>query len=97
MTGTRLAGQLSRLVAVDANLTNGAIRSLAWDLRHLQGENVRFFTAPTTGLGREGIASVVRVDGPGIRQLFRAIRRGTVEQWEQAHPIDELPDHEDVR
>ena len=97
VTGTRLAGQLSRLVAVDANLTNGAIRSLAWDLRHLQGENVRFFTAPTTGLGREGAASVVRVDGPQIRQLFRAIRRGTFEAWEQAHPVDELPDHEEVR
>ena len=93
VTGTRLAGQLSHLVAVDADLTNGAIRSLAWDLRHLQGENVHFATAPTTGLGREGAASVVRIDTRATRGLFRAIRHGDLAAWKEAHAdLDELPD-----
>ena len=34
---TRLTGQLAQLAAVDADLTTGAIRSLAWEPPHLAG------------------------------------------------------------
>ncbi|WP_167880460.1 LCP family protein [Nocardioides guangzhouensis] len=94
VTGTRLAGQLSRLVAVDADLTTGTIRSLAWDLRHLQGEDVRFFTAPTSGLGREGAASVVRLDTAATRELFRDIRKGTFRKWEHEQDLQAARDED---
>ena len=87
---TRLSDQLARLAAVDDDLTTGAMRELAWGLRDLQGEHVRFFTAPTNGLGREGAASVVRLDVPLTASLLRAIRRDQLAEWESRHGLDEL-------
>ena len=94
---TRLTGQLAKLAAVDANLTTGEIRSLAWSLRDLQGEPIRFFTAPTNGIGRVGAASIVKLDVPQTRSLVRAVTNDTLAQWETRHELEELPARDAVR
>jgi LCP family protein required for cell wall assembly len=94
---TRLSAQLSKLVAVDDDLTTGAIRSLAWDLRNLQGEGIRFFTAPTNGTGMVGAASVVKLDVPDTHAMWKAIAKGRLTQWEKQNEAEELPDRDSVR
>jgi len=93
---TRLSDQLARLAAVDADLTTGAMRKLAWELRNLHGEDVRYLTAPVRGLGRVGTASVVRLDVPQARSLWKAITAGTLPDWERGHELVELAGHESV-
>jgi len=94
---TRLSGQVSRLAAVDADLTTGTIRSLAWGLRDLQGESIRFFTAPNNGTGRVGAASIVKLDVPGTRSLFRDIIKGRLPAREGSTSWEELPARDAVR
>ena len=94
---TRLTGQVAQLAAVDADLTTGAIRSLAWSLRHLEGETTRFVTAPNHGVGRVGAASIVKLDVPGTRSLFRDILHGTLPERASDSSWDELPGRESVR
>jgi hypothetical protein len=84
VTGTRLAGQLPRLVAVDAGLDNDEIRDLAWELRHLQGESVQFFAAPTR---RDG----VRLDPERARSMFAALRSETLGAWGAANESRPAP------
>jgi LCP family protein required for cell wall assembly len=59
-------------VAVDDTLN---IFGMASDLRHLRGENLTFYTSPTTGTGRKGDQSVVLPDRAKAKIFFDAIRR----------------------
>ena len=94
---TRLTGQLSQLLAVDDDLTTGAIRSLALSLRNMQGDPVRFFTAPNNGTGMVGAASTVKLDVPKTREMWRAITKGRLAQWQEQNELEELPGRDGVR
>jgi len=59
-------------VSVDKTLN---IFGMAGDVRHLRGENLSFYTSPTTGTGTRGNQSVVLPDRPKAKLLFDAIRR----------------------
>ena len=59
-------------------------------------EDVRYLTAPVRGLGRVGTASVVRLDVPQARSLWKAITAGTLPDWERGHELVELAGHESV-
>jgi LCP family protein required for cell wall assembly len=59
-------------VSVDKTLN---LFALAGELRELRGENLSFYTSPTTGTGTRGNQSVVLPDRPKAKVLFDAIRR----------------------
>jgi len=86
------------LTAVAAALTvdeSMNLRDLAFELKDMNLDNVRFATAPV--LGTEDIMiggvpnNVVNLDVPGTRELFDAIRNDTTDQWLAAHPQPEIP------
>jgi LCP family protein required for cell wall assembly len=58
-------------VAVDDTLN---IFGMASDLRHLRGENLTFYTSPSSGTGTEGGQSVVVPDRAKAKTLFTAVR-----------------------
>ncbi|OLF08606.1 hypothetical protein BU204_34155 [Actinophytocola xanthii] len=68
-----LLDAVSGWVAVDDTLSNGDLRSLALDLRHLRGPNVTFLTAPVTRTGRAGDQSVVYLDEQRGTRLWQAL------------------------
>jgi LCP family protein required for cell wall assembly len=53
---------VTNAVAVDDDLGNGQLLSMAYSLRDLTPADVQFFTAPVLGTGTEGSASVVYLD-----------------------------------
>jgi LCP family protein required for cell wall assembly len=62
-------------VAVDDKLNT---IDTAMELRHLRGENLSFFTNPTTGTGMKGAESVVLGDDAKAKVFYEAVRRDDV-------------------
>lgn len=58
-------------VAVDDTLN---LLGMAGDLRHLRGENLTFYTSPTTGTGTKGDQSVVLPDTKKAKEFYAAVR-----------------------
>ncbi len=71
---TGLLGTLGDVVSVDDQLSNGDLRSLAWDLRGISGDEVNFMNAPVAGADRRGGQSVVLLDDEAARPLWDAMR-----------------------
>lgn len=88
---SKLADELSDLIAVDDSLTNGKLRDLALDARHLRSGDIRFVTLPNSGSGMVGDASVVKVQQARARKMFEALQHDQFESWYAHHEIDELP------
>lgn len=88
---SRLAGTLGDLVMVDETLSNGELRELALDSRHLRSGAIRFVTAPNSGTGMVGRASVVHLDVRRTRLMFNAMEQGQFESWYAEHDVTELP------
>ncbi|MHA6797158.1 LCP family protein [Pseudonocardia bannensis] len=80
----------SRTVGVDDTLSNGGLRSLAFELIDLRPSAVAFMSAPVRGLGREGVQSVVCLDDLRAAELWSALRNGTPADYAQRHPADSL-------
>ena len=93
---TRLAGQLSELLAVDASLDNGELRSLGFSTRGLRSDKIRFVTVPNRGSATIDGASVVRLDVPAVRAMFGAIGKDEFGRWASNHEVDELPGRDSV-
>lgn len=80
----------SRTVSVDDTLSNDGLRDLALSLRGLRADTVSFTSAAVSGLGREGAQSVVHLDVDRNRQLWAAVRAGTVADYLATHQDDAL-------
>ena len=75
----------------------GEIRRLAFGLRGLDGDKVRFITLPNSGTGTDPVAgSIVVVDERRARVLFDAMESDRVGVYLRRNPDDELPDEENV-
>lgn len=77
----RLGGLLDTVgdvVSVDDGLSNGDLRSLAWDLRDLRGSAVHYMNAPVTGTAMIEGQSVVLLDEAAAAPLWEAIRTDTM-------------------
>ena len=85
-----VADSLSHAVSVDDSLDDGELRSLALSLRNLKPAGVEFLTAPTSGLGREGAQSVVRLHPVRFPALWQAVGAGDIGPYVRAHPQDTL-------
>ncbi|MET8148630.1 LCP family protein [Actinoplanes sp. NPDC049668] len=68
-------------VAVDDTLN---ILGLAGDLRHLRGENLDFYTSPSSGTGTKAGQSVVLPDRAKAKALFTAVREDDVAKITEA-------------
>ncbi len=66
-----LLDAVTRSVGVDDTLSNGDLRSLAYEMRNLRARTVTFMTSPVAGLGREGDQSVVYLDPKRAPRLWR--------------------------
>ncbi|TDC12663.1 LytR family transcriptional regulator [Streptomyces sp. 8K308] len=73
----RLNGLLNTVgdvISVDDRLSNGDLRSLAWDLRGIRGSDVHYMNAPVTGSAMIEGQSVVLLDDEAAAPLWEAIR-----------------------
>ena len=77
----RVLDAVSRTVSVDDTMSNADLRNLAMSLRGIRQDKVVFMTAPFTGTGYEGRASVVYLDPDRARRLFKAIRKDDVDSY----------------
>jgi len=78
-------------MAVDDDWTNGQIRSLAFSLRGVRQDDVSFMTVPVTGTDNHPTAgSIVVLDEPGTKELFKAMRDDSMASWLAQHDDAEL-------
>lgn len=86
-----LVDATTRTVSVDDTLSNGGLRDLALRARGLRAAGVSFVSVPVSGLGTQGPQSVVYLDEALGRQLWDAVRAGTVAEYLANHPDQALP------
>ncbi|GAA4840556.1 LCP family protein [Actinomycetospora corticicola] len=86
-----LADSLSTWVGVDDTFSASDLRSFVWGLRDLRASNIDFLTAPATGTGMEGAASVVYLDADRANELWFAMNTDAVPTWVASHPSAALP------
>ncbi len=79
-------------VAVDEQLGNTEMLSLAYSLRGLTPESVDFFTAPVLGTGTEGAASVVYLDGVAGERMWGYLQTDSLSQNAEEFSSQALPD-----
>lgn len=73
-------------VSLDEGFDPGTLRDLAFEMRGLRGEDLRFLTAPVAGTGRSDDGqSIVLLDEPEAQALFGAVRDGTLPSWVAEH------------
>jgi LCP family protein required for cell wall assembly len=82
---------LTEHVSVDDRWSSRDLATLAWSLRHVGDDDVRYLTAPVADLGWEGDQSVVHLDARAGDTLWRAIRDDRLEGWAGRHPESDTP------
>ena len=95
------SGTLTNPGKLDALLTTAAesltvdkntnIRELAFTLKGINPDSVKFATAPATGLFDSDAGNAVQLDMPGVEALFKAVREDKTDQWYAAHPQPDVP------
>lgn len=81
-----LATSLGDGVRVDTGFTTDRMLALAASLHSLRSDNIVFMTAPSTGTGMEGDASVVYYDRTEGRALWQALANDRMPAYAAAHP-----------
>jgi LCP family protein required for cell wall assembly len=76
-----LLDAVTRWVEVDDTMSNGDLRSLALDLRHLRGPNVTFLTSPVARTGWAGNQSVVYLDPERGPRLWQALDHDRIRSY----------------
>ncbi|HKE52399.1 MAG TPA: LCP family protein [Actinomycetes bacterium] len=77
----RVLDAVTKTVSVDDTMSNADLRGLALSLRGIQQGNVVFMTAPISGTGYEGSASVVYLDEQRAQRLYDAIKNDDVDSY----------------
>ncbi|MFJ4671605.1 LCP family protein [Kitasatospora purpeofusca] len=80
-----LLGTVGEVVSVDDRLSNTDLFQLAWGLRSLRADDVRFMNAPFGGFATRGEQSVVLLADRPAAQLWEAIRNDRTDQYFQEH------------
>ncbi|SDT75185.1 transcriptional attenuator, LytR family [Streptomyces sp. TLI_053] len=80
-----LLGTVGEVVSVDDRLSNTDLFQLAWGLRSLRADSVRFMNAPFGGFATRGEQSVVLLADRPAAQLWEAIRNDRTDQYFQEH------------
>jgi LCP family protein required for cell wall assembly len=89
-------GVLTNPAKMDSLLTTAAesltvdkdmnLRELAFALKGVRPDDVKFATVPVAGLMNTDAGSSVRLDMPGVQALMTAIRDDKTDEWLAAHP-----------
>jgi len=85
MTMYGLLDVLSQHLTIDSGWSSSALASLAFSLRDLHGDEVKYLTAPLTGTGMVGDQSVVFLDASADAGLWTALRADSMGAWEHDH------------
>ncbi|WP_327677538.1 LCP family protein [Kitasatospora sp. NBC_00458] len=80
-----LLGTVGEVVSVDDRLSNTDLYQLAWSLRSLRADDVRFMNAPFGGFGTRDGQSVVLLDERPAARLWEAMRNDRMAQYFQEH------------
>lgn len=91
LTLYRLLDAFTHAMSVDSTFANAEMRSLAFQLRNLRGNDVTFLTAPVRGLGWEAGQSVVFLNFRECATLWSAVRHDAVAAWAKQHPATLTP------
>lgn len=86
-----LLNAVTRMVSVDATLTNDELRTLVFNLVSLNTNALTFVTAPVAGVGDEGGLSVVQLDTTRGAEFWQAFKSGAVDSYLRTHPTEMLP------
>lgn len=82
-------------LAVDAEWSNGDLRSLAFSLRGLRADDISFTTMPAKdSVKKDGKGTVLPVDQEKANDLFAAVRADDVDSWLDANPGSRLGNEE---
>ncbi|MFE7560697.1 LCP family protein [Kitasatospora sp. NPDC057500] len=81
-----LLGTVGEVVSVDDRLSNTDLFQLAWSLRPLRADDVRFLNAPFGGYATRGEQSVVLLADRPAERLWEAIRNDRTEQYFSERP-----------
>lgn len=73
------------VVSVDNKLSNSDLYDLAWSLRSLRADDVRFMNAPFGGFDTIGGQDVVLLDKAGATPLWEAMRNDHMDQYFAEH------------
>ncbi|GAA4851696.1 LCP family protein [Kitasatospora terrestris] len=82
---TGLLRSVGDVVSVDDRLSNTDLYDLAWSMRGLRADGVRFMNAPFGGFGDEQGQSVVYLDGRAAGLLWEAIRNDRMDEYLAQH------------
>jgi LCP family protein required for cell wall assembly len=80
----------SRSVGVDDTLSNGGLRALGLKLSELGPGAVLFVRAPVAGVEQQGGRPAVRLDSARARELWTAVRDGSVAGYVDRNATDAL-------
>lgn len=97
VTMTNLIGDLSELLLLDDDFTDGEIRSLGLDIVRKGAGEVDWMTVPTNGTGTSADGqSIVNLDIERARLLFQAISEDEFDEYRKDNRVDFLPKKGDV-
>jgi polyisoprenyl-teichoic acid--peptidoglycan teichoic acid transferase len=77
-----LVSEVSPFLSVDAGVDPGYLLSTLWNARDIRSSDVHFFTSPTLGTGWRSGQSVVLPDWDQIDVVRKALRDGTLSEYE---------------
>lgn len=85
---TNIIEAVTHTVTVDASLSNGDLRGLAFDMRDIRLDDVTFLTAPVDSLDERDGQSILNLDN--AEMLWTAFREETLGQYLDKHGGDTL-------
>ncbi len=75
-------GAIAPFLTVDRELTSGYAGGLGLELREVRGDDITFFTLPTSGTGTSDDGqSIVVLDGARLPEVQAAFARGTLDEF----------------
>ncbi|MGH3384638.1 MAG: LCP family protein [Nocardioidaceae bacterium] len=93
-----LLGAIADNTTVDSGFSTGTMRDLATDLRSIRGDDFVYLTAPFGGYDDvPGVGSVVLLDGPESKALWKALRDDDMGRYLEAYQGDRLGSPASVR
>ncbi|GIH04547.1 transcriptional regulator [Rhizocola hellebori] len=83
----RLLTTTAESLTIDKNMN---LRDLAFALKGIDPNNIKFATVPILGTMTTDAGSSVQLDDAGAKELFAAIREDRTDAWLAAHPQPEV-------
>ncbi|NUS12137.1 MAG: LCP family protein [Streptomyces sp.] len=90
LTLKRTLDQVTSVISVDDRLSDGALRSLVWNMRSVRASDMVFMNAPVAGFETVRGQSAVVLDDNGAGQLWEAMRNDTMTAFVRTHSLDTL-------